>query len=257
MKISCMNHIYNGLFNTRNTYFSGKYKDCYGNYYSDDKYNSEFKRSGDNIVDYNDEQKLPMDIVHLTRGTIGTPVEDETLKNLHINSFKNIGNNCLKGGLSGASEYVKELKDYGIREFIMLCSPIECNIIEECEKHDMPITRIYIPIRDLESKQQIRYFENNIRTNQFVNVVKALRKGDCFVGCESGNIRTKRFLAIVKILDPECKLDLKNLDIYPGDYKCAKLIYEHLSDEEKKSLGYTEKFEKKLVEKIESNIKIY
>ena len=252
MKILGVNYANSGLYNNQNVAFSGKHRDCYGNSYVDDKYTSEFTRFKDDITGYNDE-KPNADILNLTRATVGTAITDEALKQMHINSFKNIGNNCLKGGLSGASEYVQELKDYGIKEFIMLCSPSECNIIEECQKHNVPITRIYIPLKDIESQQQERYFENNIRTSQFVDVVKALREGNCFIGCESGNIRTKRFLAIVKILDPECKLELKDLNRNPGDYKCAKLIYEHMSKRDKKALGYTEEFENELVKELERN----
>ncbi len=211
-------------------------------------------RSEGEIVGYNDPKKIPRDATSLTRGTIGTPVTDEALKNMSINSFKEIGNNCYKGGLTGACEYVGELKDYGIKKFIMLCEPKECNILKECKKHKMPITGIFMPVKNLETPQQVQEFEDKIKTKKFIDAVKSLREGYCFVGCESGNIRTKRFLAILKILDPECKLELKNLRAYPSDYKCAQLIYEHLDKNEKEFLGYTKEFEKELVKNIKHHL---
>lgn len=256
MKILGTNYINSGLYNIRNISFSGKHKDCFGNTYVDKNYTSEFKRINGEIIGYNDTKRYNSDVMDLTRATVGAPVTDETLAKMNINSLKDIGNNCYKGGLTGACEYVGELKDFGIKNFIMLCSPKECNIMEECKKHDMPITRVYMPVKDLETPQQVKYFENNMRISSFIDAVKSLREGHCFVGCESGNLRTKRFLAIVKILDPQCKLELSNIRIYPGDYKCAQLIYDNLYRKAKDFLGYTKEFEAELVRNIKSNLPI-
>ena len=256
MKISSVNYFNSGLFNARNVAFSGKHKDCFGETYIDDNYTSEFKRHNGEIVGYNDK-RLRSDLAGLTRPTIGSPVEDENLQNMHINSLRDIGNNCLKGGLAGASDYVQELKDYGVKEFIMLCEPNECNIIEECKKHDMPINRIFMPSTNVINPQQIREFRNRLMTRDYVDAIKSLREGNCFVGCESGNIRTKHFLATVKLLDPKCKLDLGSMHIYPGDYECAQVIYSRLSEEDKKALGYTEEFEKELSDRLKSGTTKY
>ena len=253
MNISSVSSANSRLFCPGNITFGGKHKDCFGNSYSDDKFTSEFKRANGEIVGYNDK-RISSEIFGLTRATVGAPITDETLKSMHINSLRDIGNNNLKGGLTGACEYVKELKDYGIKHFVMLCSPKECNILEECKKENVPITQIYMPVKDLSNMQDVQNFEKNIKTNRFIQAIKALREGNCFIGCESGNIRTKRFLAIVKILDPECKLNLKGLSLFPGDYACAKSIYEHLSKDEKNILGYTKQFESELAENIKNTL---
>ena len=183
----------------------------------------------------------------LTRSTVGNPVTDERLKCMMINSFKDIGNGCYKGGLAGAADYVKQLKEFGIKKFIMLCEPEECNMIEECKKYDVPIDVIHMPVYELNSEDRIRKFKNKTPSYSFVDSIMALREGNCFVGCESGNIRTKKFLSVIQILDPECKLNLSGLTAEKGDYQIARIIYNRLSEDAKKLLGYTPEFKKELI----------
>ena len=196
------------------------------------------------------EIRLPDRFKRLTRATVGNPVTDERMKDFLINSFKDIGNNCYKGGLTGASDYVKELNECGIKKFIMLCEPEETRIMEKCEKFGVPLEIVHMPDYELNTEAQIREFRSKFSAYSFVNAVKALREGNCFVGCESGNIRTKKFLSVVQTLDPECKLNVSGLRQELEDIKIAKIIYRRLSDEMKKSLGYTEQFEKKLLEAL-------
>ena len=199
---------------------------------------------------YKNKIPLPEKFKKYTRATIGSPVTDERMKDFLINSFKDIGNNCYKGGLAGASDYVKQLSECGIKRFIMLCEPKETGIAEKCEKFGVPLSAIHIPDYPLDSELQIKKFRSKITSQLFVDAMLALREGNCFVGCESGNIRTKKFLSVIQMLDPGCKLNLIGLEPEKDDCLIARIVYNRLSDNVKKLLGYTEDFEKQLLETL-------
>lgn len=236
MKILAYNTINYQPMNRDYSFTGGIRRDCYGNLYSDNTVGKPAFQAGNELID------------RFSRATVGEPVTNEALKDMQINSFKYIGNGCYKGGMVSATDYIEQLRENGIKRFIMLCTPKECNAIQECAKYDVPIDNVYIPVQDIETIEQARDFKSKFTSSKFARVIKRLREGDCFVGCESGNIRTKRFLAITQILDPECKLNLKGLTPNVGDYTCAKIIYNYLSKESKQLLNYTPEFEAKLLE---------
>ena len=190
--------------------------------------------------------------ISVFNSSIGSSVEDPRFQNLKINSIRYIGNNCYKGGMTDASNFVKELKENGIRRMIMLCNPFECDISSECKKNGMDWTHVYVPL-NIQGEISKKDFDYNFVYARFLDILKELRTGNVFIGCESGNIRTKRFLHVVQMLDPGCKLDLKS-DADRLDYVYAGWIYEGLSGNEKKALGYTKEFERLIQTTLNSRV---
>ena len=192
---------------------------------------------------------VPSDFTEF-RTSVGYPVTTEPLKSAKINLLRFIGNNTYKGGMTDAAGYVEELQDIGIEKIIVLCDPKECNIEQACKKNNMAWTNIFVPL-SMNPVYGEKEFDNNFNWNKFINIVHDLRKGQVFIGCESGNIRTERFLHTVKILDPEFKLDLGRSDSESYDYVLANWIYKGLSSEQKHALNYTKEFEEKLIKNLE------
>ena len=186
------------------------------------------------------------------RTNVGYPVEQGPLKSTKINSLRFIGNNTYKGGMIDASGYVKELQESGIEKIIVLCDPNECNIAQACKENNMVWTNIFVPL-SMNPVYGEKDFDEKFNWNRFINIVQDLRNGKVFIGCESGNIRTKRFLHTVKILDPEFKLDLGKADAESYDYALADWIYRGFSAAQKQALNYTPEFEQKLI----NNLKLY
>lgn len=184
------------------------------------------------------------------RTNVGYPVEQEPLKSAKINSLRFIGNNTYKGGITDASGYVKELQASGVEKIIVLCDPSECNIAQACNENNMGWTSIFVPI-SMNPESGEKDFNEKFIWSRFINIVQDLRDGKVFIGCESGNIRTKRFLHTVKILDPEFKLDLGRADAESYDYVLANWIYKGFSSAEKQALNYTKEFEEKLIKNLE------
>lgn len=219
---------------------------------------SEFEDHGEkNIFDAYDRQRgfeVPTDwrqlVNEANRIGAGCKVEDTRLNAMGINSLRDIGNNCLKGGMVVAADNIEGLKAKGIKNFIILCDTEVGNVAEKCKKSNMPFENFYIPHSDINLKDNLQQFKSRNSISSFVNSILALREGGCFVGCEGGNHRTNRFLSIVRTLDPECKLDLGLLTELDSDLQYARQIYKSLSSEAKAQLGYTPEFELKLLERF-------
>lgn len=201
------------------------------------------------IFDLQDKQEkaheiATSDFISL-RNNVGYPVTREPLAKTKINSLRFIGNNTYKGGMTDAVEYINEIKDTGIKKMIVLCDPKECNIAQACKDNDMEWTNIFVPL-NMDAEKGESNFEKAFNWNRFIDIVKSLREGNVFIGCESGNIRTKRFLHTVKLLDPQFKLDLGTSDSESYDYLLANWIYKGLSNVQKQALNYTSDFQRNL-----------
>ena len=175
----------------------------------------------------------------------GIEIKDEQIRKMRISSAKYIGNDCYKGGMTSVSEHVKELKEIGIKKIIVLCNPFETNIKQACEENEMPLICVYTPLT-FQDKNTEKDFIENFSGMNFLSSVKSLQEGNVFIGCESGNIRTNRFLHAVKLLDPMCKLNLGASDYDLYDFVLAQWIYKELSSEKKQALNYTPEFEQNL-----------
>lgn len=175
----------------------------------------------------------------------GVKVTDDVIGKMKINALRYLGNDCYKGGMEGASNYVKELKENGIKKMVVLCDLSECNIAEECNKNSMDWMHVYVPIT-VRSENVEKDFYENFSYGAFMSAIEALRNGHIFIGCESGNLRTNRFLHAVKLLDPLSKLNLGMSDYDSDDYVLAQWIYKRFSQTQKEKLQYTNEFEQKL-----------
>lgn len=204
------------------------------------------------------ERRMGADDLRSSFTTFDEPVGSPCQKpfcDFEINSLRYIGNNCYKGGMIEASNYVKELKENGIERIVVLCDLSECNIFKACRDNNMDLTHLFVPLSITNAKSEDD-FHNEFSYQKFINVIEYLRKGNVLIGCESGNIRTRRLLHVTQILDPNCKLKLgKSMaDVY--DYIVANWIYKRLNTLAKQSLNYTQEFENKLRETLAYRAKI-
>ena len=175
---------------------------------------------------------------------IGKPVTDTNLSGLKINSFRSLDNGNYKGGMESAKYYVEQLKNAGIRKFIILCNGEESNVAEYCKTAGMDYTSLYVPIKTTLSEQDKDYILPKISPRAYATTMEDLRQGNVFIGCESGNLRTYRALNVLKILDPQSPLPSNlNTSEHSGNIRFAKWIYENLAEDLKKSLNYTKSFE--------------
>ena len=131
---------------------------------------------------------------------------------------------------------------------IFLCKSYECNVEQVCKENDMESINISVPL-NMDTDSGYKVFIENFNRHKFLDAVKALREGNVFIGCESGNLRTKRFLSAVNILDPKSNLDIGSSPV-TDDYIFANWIYKELCPEEKLKLGYTKEFEHNLLNKL-------
>ena len=177
----------------------------------------------------------------------GYPVTDPDLKKLKINSFRALGNDNYKGGMITARDYIDELKSNGIKKFIILCRDAECNIVSRLRERGVDYRFLHIPIKgDLPETAKDEVMES-VSPRQFFETMMDLREGNVFIGCESGNWRTRRALSVLKRLDPKSPLPDELLNgANHGNIKFAKWIYQELSEAQKAALGYTPKFEDSL-----------
>lgn len=219
----------------------------------DDDYDSD---SIFGLMDKRDRQNNVEEIssVYTAFSAFACPPEDN-FANLKINSLRYIGNSCHKGGMVDAVNYVKKLKENGIKKMIVLCTPIQCDISDACKKNNMDYSYLHVPLCVTDSRSE-KDFNKDFSTVDFIGVVKDLRKGNIFIGCESGNIRTKRFLQVVKILDPECKLQLR-ADPDKYDYIVANWIHKGMDAMQKIALNYTEQFETKLKQTLAYHTRVW
>ncbi len=188
-------------------------------------------------------------VYDLYRTDSGYNIKNDTIKKMRISSAKYIGNNCYKGGMTSASNFIRELKENGITKMIVLCDPSECNIEKACKENNMDWMYVYTPITFIPPEAE-KDFLKEFSYTKFLSSIKSLQTGNVFIGCESGNLRTNRFLHAIKLLDPRCKLNLGLSDSESYDYLLANWIYKGLSSTHKAALNYTEEFEKKLVNSI-------
>jgi len=177
----------------------------------------------------------------------GSPVTNPELKDLKINSFRDLGNNSYKGGLSSAKNYIDKLKEIGIRKFVILCPETDCAIEELLNKKGMDYDRYFVPMQVVLNSEFKNEIMTDISVRSFVSNLIDMRKGKIFIGCDSGNWRTRRFLSAAKRLDPKSQLPdelLTGKNI--GNIQFTKWIYEKMTDAHKSLLGYTPDFEKNL-----------
>lgn len=175
---------------------------------------------------------------------VGKPVSGD-LKNLKINSFRDLGNGNYKGGMESAKYYVPQLKELGIRKFIILCNPEESNVGEFCRRADMDTIRLYVPLKTFLTEADKDIVVNKLSRLSYISAMEELRKGNVFIGCESGNLRTCRALSTLKILDPNSPLPSNVLNNNP-DKEFTNWLYELFTPEQKAILKYTENFEESL-----------
>ncbi len=159
-----------------------------------------------------------------------------------IANFRAAGNNnSYAGSLYYAINYFNELKKMKVKTIISLS--YDCS--SECRQAGLKYFGFDIPnsnqydYNNLKDQEEIA--KNTCEFFEFIN------KGNFFIGCNSGKGKVNKALYLNALLNP--KFDDKKIDIYEMSKETAwefLKIHQFLSEKDKKKLGYTEEFEKRI-----------
>lgn len=176
--------------------------------------------------------------------------------NSNIGSLRQIGkNNAYTGSMRDAAVNMDEVKKMGIKRIVSFCLPSEANIEQACKENGIDFHYFYVPqIFEYDMTESGRKAIKSQMKGSFAKVVEAVRKGDCIIGCESGNQRTGIMTGILSFLDPKSKLKVPE-NILPEQSKYfASIISETLTNEEKAALGYTKDFASKMAKMLKNYV---
>lgn len=183
-------------------------------------------------------------------------IKNDELKDSNIGSLRQIGkNNAYTGSMRDAAVNMDEVKKRGIKRIVSFCLPSETNIEKACKDNNIDFHYFYVPqIFEYDKSEQGRKEIVSKMKGSFAKVVDAVRKGDCLIGCESGNQRTGIMTAILSFLDPKSKLKVPESAIPEESKYFASLILQKLSNEEKTALGFTKDFGAKMSKMLKNYV---
>ncbi len=179
-------------------------------------------------------------------------IKNEKCEKSNIGSLRQIGkNNAYTGSMRDAAVNMDEVKKMGIKRIVSFCLPSETNIEKACKDNNIDFHYFYVPqIFEYDMTEKGRKEIQSHMKGSFAKVVDAVRKGDCIIGCESGNQRTGIMAAILSFLDPKSSLKVPQKDIPEQSKFFASIISQSLTEAEKASLGYTQDFGNKIVKML-------
>ncbi len=180
-------------------------------------------------------------------------LEDE-LAELQIRNFKKINyNNVYSGSAKDSKQYLEILKENQIKNIVLLYDDEKKEYFDLCEKLGLGCLFFVEPrIEDLENPiPELKEKQRNIAAQEVVKFFKMINKGDCFMGCEYGNYRTKRAIWLSALLNPESLIKLDINDIPTEESARIFEIYKCLTKKDKKELEYTDAFEAQLKKKFD------
>lgn len=103
--------------------------------------------------------------------------------------------------------------------------------------------------KELSDENFIENKRNEFRTksrkfiDELVKAVRAWQKGSCFIGCDFGVYLTNKALSVIDVFNP--KGDSRTVSYLSYlEQDCVKSLYEKLTAQDKKLMGWTKEFEK-------------
>ena len=181
-------------------------------------------------------------------------IQNDSLNDSNIAALKQVGhNNNYTGSMRDAANNISELNRGGIKHVISLCRPEESGIEQACKKNGLDFTYFHVPeIQDISKTEKGRKELISGMKGSFAKVVETLRKGDCILGCESGNQRTGIMCGILSMLDPKTPWKVSTEDIPESCEIFGSVIEQTMSKADKKALGYTKEFTEKLAKLLKN-----
>ncbi|HPT41899.1 MAG TPA: hypothetical protein PLG15_05905, partial [Candidatus Gastranaerophilaceae bacterium] len=181
--------------------------------------------------------------------------QEEYLKNIekltssiqhNIKSFGKLKNNGYRGSIIDSMKNLETLKKLGVKTAISLYPLYDYEGEDKCKKEGIEYFYIEMP-PDF----------NNIDSGyckKFVKFSELTKQGNFILGCEFGTYKTNFAMTAYKILNPHNPL----LTHYDQDYEINYTdwinivdIYETLSADDKKELGYTSEVEEEIIKSFE------
>ena len=154
-----------------------------------------------------------------------------------------------------AAVNMDEVKKRGIKRIVSFCLPSETNIEQACKENNIDFHYFYVPqIYEYDKTESGRKAIASQLKGSFAKVVEAVRKGDCIIGCESGNQRTGIMTGILSFLDPKSKLKVPENSIPEQSKYFASMILESLTNEEKTALGFKKDFGAKVSKMLKNYV---
>ena len=183
-------------------------------------------------------------------------IKNDKLKESNIGSLRQIGkNNAYTGSMRDAAVNMDEVKKMGIKRIVSFCLPSETNIEQACKENNIDFHYFYVPqIFEYNQSENGRKAIASKMKGSFAKVVEAVKKGDCIIGCESGNQRTGIMTAILSFLDPKSSLSVPEKAIPEESKYFASIILQSMTDKEKAALGLTKDYGAKIAKMIKNYI---
>ena len=97
-------------------------------------------------------------------------------------------------------------------------------------------------------KENYNFMCRNFIDN-FVNVVQALQKGNCYISCQYGSEVTSKMLKLNYIFNPQ--EEVFNIGIDEGMHKRCTRLYNKLTSEDKAKMGWNKEFDENFIARLD------
>lgn len=179
-------------------------------------------------------------------------IENKKLENFPIASLRQIGkNNLYSGSMRDTAKNMDKLKELGVKRIVSFCLPSETQIEQACKDNNIDFHYFYVPqgFEFGETEASKNTIKSNM-TGSFTKVVEEIKKGDCMIGCESGNQRTGTMIGILSLILPQPIFKIAEENLPEQSKIFGEIIIDKLNTAEKNMLGYTKEFEAKMTKKL-------
>ena len=179
-------------------------------------------------------------------------IENKNLENSPIASLRQIGeNNLYSGSMRDTAKNMDKLKELGVKRVVSFCLPSETKIEEACKDNNIDFHYFYVPQGfEFEGTEASKKAIKSNMTGSFAKVVEEIKKGDCIIGCESGNQRTGTMIGILSLILPQPLFKIAEENLPEQSKIFGGIILDKLSTSEKNALGYTKEFIDKMNKKL-------
>ena len=220
--------------------------------------------NGPKVVDYSKITGIPAYHVRPVEGTDETCYRGSTLANQpeSLKTLKAAGIERIID-LVGYYHYEKNAKEAGLEYH---CPKFGCGQLGVWEeeafysKEDLLAKefRHYTPLEIVKNEKYInrrekdyeRYMKRSIK--RFVDYIELMQKGYYYIGCEYETYKTDDFLLLNEYFNPKVEAGVPRGEMFKLDM--MKQLYENLTPEDKKRMGWTKEFDKSVPDRIQMAI---
>lgn len=216
---------------------------------------------GPKVVDYSKVTGIPAYHVKPVEGTDETCYRGSTLANTPeaLKTLKSAGIERVID-LVGYYNYEKNAQEAGLEYHCPKFGRGQLGVWEEeafYSKEDLleKEFRYYTPIEIIKNEKYInrreKDYEHYIKRSvkRFVDYIQLMQKGYYYIGCEYGTYKTDDFLLLNEYFNPKVEAGVPRGVMFKLDL--MKQLYENLTPEDKKRMGWTKEFDENVPKRIQ------